>query len=86
VEGMERLPAPARVVFADDDAVFRELLRGLLGFLPHVTVVGEAGDGVEAVRLVAQHYPDTVLLDVDMPRLDGSELRKSSVASGRGLA
>jgi DNA-binding NarL/FixJ family response regulator len=71
VEGTERLPAPARVVFADDDAVFRELLRGLLGFLPHVTVVGEAGDGVEAVRLVAQHYPDTVLLDVDMPRLDG---------------
>ena len=63
--------APARVVFADDDAVLRELLRGLLGFLPHVTVVGEAADGIEAVRLVAQHYPDTVLLDVTMPRLDG---------------
>ena len=43
----------------------------MLGFLPHVTVVGEASDGIEAVRLVAQHYPDTVLLDVDMPRLDG---------------
>ena len=63
--------APARVVFADDDAVLRELLRGLLGFLPHVTVVGEAADGIEAVQLVAQHYPDTVLLDIDMPRLDG---------------
>jgi DNA-binding NarL/FixJ family response regulator len=63
--------APARVVFADDDAVLRELLRGLLGFLPHVTVVGEAADGIEAVQLVARHYPDTVLLDITMPRLDG---------------
>ena len=63
--------APARVVFADDDAVLRQLLSGLLGFLPHVTVVGEAADGIEAVQLVAQHYPDTVLLDIDMPRLDG---------------
>ena len=43
----------------------------MLGFLPHVTVVGEASDGIEAVRLVARHYPDTVLLDVDMPLLDG---------------
>ena len=67
----EGLPAPARVVFADDDAVLRELLGALLGFLPHVTVVGEASDGIEAVRLVARHYPDTVLLDVDMPLLDG---------------
>ena len=71
MEVMERLPAPARVVFADDDAVLRELLGALLGFLPHVTVVGEASDGIEAVRLVARHYPDTVLLDVDMPLLDG---------------
>ena len=63
--------APARVVFADDDAVLRQLLRGLLSFLPHVTVVGEAADGIEAVQLVAQHYPDTVLLDIGMPRLDG---------------
>ena len=67
----ERKGAPARVVFADQDAILRELLRALLGCLPHVTVVGEAADGIDAVRLVAQHYPDTVLLDVDMPRLDG---------------
>lgn len=63
--------APARVVFADDDASLREMLRALLGLLPHVTVVGEAVDGIEAVQLVARHYPDTVLLDVNMPRLDG---------------
>src|SRR5580765_7427998 len=63
--------APARVVFADGDPALRSLLRTLLGLLPHVTVVGEAGDGVEAVRLVARHYPDTVLLDVDLPELDG---------------
>ena len=63
--------APARVVFADDDAKLRELLRTLLQLLPHVTVVGEAVDGLEAVQMVAKHYPDTVLLDVNMPRLDG---------------
>ncbi|MHB8470866.1 MAG: response regulator [Gaiellaceae bacterium] len=67
----DKKTAPARVVFADDDDVLRELLRSLLGFLSHVTVVGEATNGVEAVQLVAQHYPDTVLLDVNMPRLDG---------------
>jgi CheY-like chemotaxis protein len=65
------LSAPARVVFADDDPALRELLRMLLGLLPHVTVVGEAADGLEAVKMVAQHYPDTVLLDVNMPHLDG---------------
>lgn len=63
--------APARVVFADDDPALRQLLRTLLDLLPHVTVVGEAVDGIEAVQLVARHYPDTVLLDVNMPRLDG---------------
>jgi CheY-like chemotaxis protein len=63
--------APARVVFADDDDAFRTLLRTLLGLLPHVTVVGEAVDGVEALQMVAKHYPDTVLLDVNIPRLDG---------------
>jgi CheY-like chemotaxis protein len=71
VEVKERLAAPARIVFADDDAALRQLLRALLGFLPHVTVVGEASDGIEAVKLVAQHYPDTVLLDISMPGLDG---------------
>ena len=71
--GKESKGAPARVVVADDDAVLRELLRGLLGFLPHVTVVGEAADGIEAVQLVAQHYPDTVLLDISMPASTASE-------------
>jgi CheY-like chemotaxis protein len=63
--------APARVVFADDDEMLREMLRTLLQLLPHVTVVGEAVDGLEAVQMVARHYPDTVLLDVNMPKMDG---------------
>lgn len=71
-EGLQHVKgAPARVVFADDDETLRELLRTLLQLLPHVTVVGEAQDGIEAVQMVARHYPDTVLLDVNMPRLDG---------------
>jgi len=67
----ETKTAPMRILFADDDELLRELLRSLLGLLPHVTLVGEAADGLEAVQLVAQHYPDAVLLDVNMPRLDG---------------
>jgi CheY-like chemotaxis protein len=63
--------APSRIIVADDDDGLRTLLRELLGLLPHVTLVGEAADGIEAVRLVAQHYPDTALLDINMPRLDG---------------
>jgi CheY-like chemotaxis protein len=62
---------PARVVFADADDAFRALLRMLLGLLPHVEVVGEAVDGVEALQTVAKHYPDTVLLDVNIPLVDG---------------
>jgi CheY-like chemotaxis protein len=63
--------SPARVVFADDDPRIRNLLSRLLGRLRHVTVVGEAEDGIAAVELVTRHYPDTVLLDVGMPLLDG---------------
>jgi len=61
-----------RVVIADDQQVVREGLRALLE-RGGIQVVGEAGDGEEAVRLAAAEYPDVVLMDVRMPRLDGIE-------------
>jgi len=60
-----------RIVFADDDEGMRTMVRTLLELVDGVEVVGEASDGAEAVELVRQHDPDLVLLDVQMPRLDG---------------
>ncbi|MEU5086050.1 response regulator transcription factor [Streptomyces sp. NPDC021356] len=64
---------PARVVVADDQTVVREGIVMLLGLLPGIEVVGSAGDGDEAVELVAEVAPDVVLMDLRMPRCDGVE-------------
>ncbi|MFE7121524.1 response regulator [Streptomyces sp. NPDC057654] len=63
----------ARVVVADDQTVVREGIVMLLGLLPGIEVVGSAGDGEEALRLVAERAPDVVLMDLRMPRCDGVE-------------
>ncbi|BBB00711.1 putative two-component system response regulator [Actinacidiphila reveromycinica] len=62
-----------RVVVADDQTVVREGIVMLLGLLPGIEVVGAAGDGEEAVRLVAEQHPEVVLMDLRMPRCDGVE-------------
>ncbi|UXX95742.1 response regulator transcription factor [Streptomyces sp. AD2-2] len=69
----EPVKRPARVVVADDQTVVREGIVMLLGLLPGIEVVGAAGDGDEAVRLVAELAPDVVLMDLRMPRCDGVE-------------
>ncbi|MEV7426768.1 MULTISPECIES: response regulator transcription factor [unclassified Streptomyces] len=63
----------ARVIVADDQSVVREGIVMLLGLLPDIEVVGAAGDGEEAVALVAELDPDVVLMDLRMPRCDGVE-------------
>ena len=60
-----------RVVVADDQQVVREGLVALLGLIDGVEVVGAAGNGVEAVELVAEGNVDVVLMDLRMPVLDG---------------
>jgi CheY-like chemotaxis protein len=60
-----------RVVFADGDRDYRRLLRIAFGLFPELEVVGEAADGAEAVALAVARRPDAVLLDVEMPGLDG---------------
>jgi len=60
-----------RVVVADDHPVVRDGLRGMLAGQPDLEVVGEAGDGAQALAEVARHLPDVVLMDLRMPGMDG---------------
>lgn len=60
-----------RVVVVDDHPVVRDGLRGMLTGDPDLEVVGAAGDGAEALSVVAASCPDVVLMDLRMPRMDG---------------
>ncbi|MER6677101.1 response regulator transcription factor [Streptomyces sp. NPDC000983] len=64
-------PTPLRVLVADDNPVVRAGLTALLTGREDITVVAEAADGHEAVRAARRHRPDVVLLDVQMPGVDG---------------
>ncbi len=62
---------PIRVLIVDDHAVVREGLRAFLQVQEEISVVGEAGDGHEAVQQAEACHPDVILMDLVMPRLDG---------------
>lgn len=63
-----------RVVIADDHPVVRSGIRDMLTTADGITVVGEAEDGAEALRLVGKEHPDVLLLDVEMPERSGVEV------------
>lgn len=72
------------VLIADDQPMQRFGFRMLLESQDDMTVVGEAGNGTEAINLIARHQPDVTLMDIRMPGLDGIEATAAS--SGRAPA
>jgi DNA-binding NarL/FixJ family response regulator len=70
-----------RVLLVDDHPVFRHGLRALLDALPQVTVVAEGTNGDEAVALAAEHGPDVVVMDLQMPGVDGVEATRRIVTA-----
>lgn len=62
-----------RVLLVDDHILFREGLAGLISSQPDMEIVGEAGDGLEAVVKALELKPDLILMDIQMPGLDGGE-------------
>jgi len=75
-----------RVLLADDEALVRTGLRLILGTEPGFEVVGEAADGEEALRLVAELSPDVLLLDIRMPVLDGLQTTRRLREAGDATA
>ena len=62
-----------RVLIADDQAAVRQGLKVLLAFWPNIEVVGTAATGEEAVQFAEKYQPDVVLMDIQMPVMDGLE-------------
>ena len=75
---------PIRVLIADDHRLFAEALEAILSGDERMTVVGQAGDGREAVRLAKEYKPDVVLMDISMPVMDGIEAARAIHAANGG--
>ena len=75
---------PLRTVVVDDEQLARDELCFLLGQLEGVEVAAQAGNGIEALRVIEEHMPDLVMLDVQMPGLTGFEVARRLLETGTG--
>jgi DNA-binding NarL/FixJ family response regulator len=72
---------PVRVLIADDHPIFRDGLATLLEPHPGIEVVARAADGAEAVALAAEHRPDVIVMDIQMPNVNGIEATRQVLAA-----
>jgi len=77
--------ARIKVIIADDHAVVRQGIRIVLEEIPGLKVLAEAGNGEEVLRLLEEHSPDLVVLDISMPKMTGLEVAKELRAQGSEL-
>jgi DNA-binding NarL/FixJ family response regulator len=73
---------PIRVLLCDDQELVRAGFRIILDLEDGIEVIGEAADGIECLRQIAEHAPQVVLMDVRMPRMDGIETTRNLIAAG----
>lgn len=74
-----------KILICDDQSLFREALRTLLGAYTDLEVIGEASNGEEALRIAFSEIPNIVLMDLRMPVMDGVEATRRIVQLGKGI-
>ena len=70
-----------RVLLADDHALMRQILGAILESYPNLSIIGEAANGMEAVEMAAALKPDGIIMDINMPKIDGIEATKQIKAA-----
>ena len=69
----------AKIILVDDHQIFRQGIKNLIRFENMGTVIAEASDGVEFIQLLTDHDPDLVLMDIDMPGLNGIDTTRKAL-------
>jgi DNA-binding NarL/FixJ family response regulator len=75
-----------RIVIADDHPLMRQGLRQIIEMEPNLKIVGEAGNGSDALAVIERLMPDVAILDVDMPHQDGFQVARALAAGNNSAA